>query len=249
MRLGWLAGGRDLLHAINLGQRRKGASPDQRDPDRDDSAADHGRHGADQRCDSAVMCRCGNKGCLEALAGGAALARDAAIAAASGDSPYLANLAAADQVLTARDVSEGAGRGDVRCRELLISSGTLIGGTLAQLVNFFNPSLIVIGGGVAAAGDLFLASIRQPIYARSLPLATRDLRITRSPLSDFAGLSGAAAVVIDELFRPDCLAKWITQLSPHGHPGLAGWYEPRTETAGKVTGPLVTAESRTDMAV
>ena len=46
---------------------------------------------------------------------------------------------------------------------------------LAGMVNFFNPSLIVIGGGVAASGDLFLAAIRETVYRRSLPLATREL--------------------------------------------------------------------------
>jgi glucokinase-like ROK family protein len=169
----------------------------------------------------AVVCRCGNTGCLEALAGGAALARDAAAVAESGESAYLRDLAATGHALTARDVSDGAAHGDATCRQLLIRSGTLIGQTLAQLVNFFNPSLIVIGGGVAQAGDVFLAAIRQSVYGRSLPLATRDLRITRSPLSTSAGLSGAAAVAIDELFQPDRVAQWIGQRSPHGHPELA----------------------------
>ncbi len=177
-----------------------------------------------------VVCRCGNIGCLEAVAGGAALARDAAAAADSGESPYLQALASDGQALTARDVGEGAAHGDAACRQLLIKSGTLVGQTVAQLVNFFNPSLIVIGGGVAEAGDVFLATIRQTVYHRSLPLATRDLRITRSPLSH-SGLSGAAAVVIDELFQPERLARWIGQRSPNGHPELASQREARTVLA------------------
>lgn len=168
-----------------------------------------------------VVCRCGNTGCLEALAGGAALARDAAAAAESGSSGYLHELAAAGHIVTARDVAAGATRGDATCRDLLIRSGSLIGQALAQLVNFFNPSLIVIGGGVAESGDAFLAAIRQSVYSRSLPLATRDLRIARSPLSNFAGLIGAAAVVLDELFLPERVALWIGPRSPHGHPELA----------------------------
>ncbi len=174
-----------------------------------------------------VVCRCGNTGCLEAIAGGAALARDAVALADSGESPYLRALASDGQALTARDVGEGAAYGDAGCRQLLVKSGSLIGQTLAQLANFFNPSLIVIGGGVAEAGDVFLAAIRQTVYRRSLPLATRDLRITRSPLSH-AGLSGAAAVVIDELFQPDRVAIWIGQRSPYGHPELASEHETRS---------------------
>ena len=168
-----------------------------------------------------VVCRCGNTGCLEALAGGAALARDAAAAAESGSSSYLRERVAAGHVVTARDVAEGATHGDATCHDLLIRSGTLIGQALSQLVNFFNPSLIVVGGGVAESGDSFLAAIRQSVYSRSLPLATRDLRIARSPLSNFAGLTGAAAVVLDELFLPERVALWIGPRSPHGYPELA----------------------------
>jgi predicted NBD/HSP70 family sugar kinase len=167
--------------------------------------------------------QCDNPGCLQTPAGGAALARDAAAAADA--SPYLHELAAQGLELTARDVAEGAARGDATCRDLLLRSGTRIGQLLAQLVNFFNPSLIVIGGGVAEAGDDFLAAIRQSIYRRSLPLATRDLRIVRSSLSNLAGLAGAAAVVSDELFRPERIALWIGLRSPHGHPQLADQHE------------------------
>ena len=71
---------------------------------------------------------------------------------------------------------------------------------LTGIVNFFNPSLIVIGGGVAGAGDLLLATIRQTIYRRSLPLATRDLIVRRSALDGRAGVIGAATMVANELF-------------------------------------------------
>jgi predicted NBD/HSP70 family sugar kinase len=88
------------------------------------------------------------------------------------------------------DVAQGASHGDQVSVELLQHSGSLIGDTLAWIVNFFNPGLIVIGGGVAAAGDRLLATIRESVYRRSLPLATRDLRVVRSPLDDRAGLMG-----------------------------------------------------------
>ena len=169
-----------------------------------------------------VVCKCGNIGCLEALAGGAALARDAVAAARAGHSPYLSDRLASGKTLTAQDVGNGVMHGDAGCRDLLVRSGTLIGQTLAQTVNFFNPSLIVLGGGVAEAGDVFLAAIRHSVYQRSLPLATRDLRIARSPLKNFAGLSGAAAVVTDELFTPERAARWIPLRTPHDNPGLAG---------------------------
>jgi len=92
---------------------------------------------------------------------------------------------------------------------------------LASIVNFFNPSLIVIGGGVANSPDQFLAAIREAVYGRSLPLATRDLLIQRSSLGGLAGVIGASAMVVDQVFARDSLAQWLasgdpTELAPAG---------------------------------
>jgi glucokinase-like ROK family protein len=162
--------------------------------------------------DASVVCRCGNIGCLEAVAGGFAIGQAATVAARDGRSRFLAERLEGRTTLEAKDVAEAAGHGDPYCVDLLSKAGTVIGQTLATLVNFFNPSLVVIGGGVA--GDLILAGIRQAIYRRSLPLATRDLRITASALGDEAGLRGAAFVVADELFSRDRLSLWIDRGSP-----------------------------------
>ncbi|MFN2418014.1 MAG: ROK family protein [Candidatus Limnocylindria bacterium] len=156
--------------------------------------------------DRSVVCRCGNIGCLEALAGGHALAREAQAAATDGRSAYLAEILAEGSRLSARDLADGAIRGDPVCQELLQRSGHLVGAMLASVVNFFNPSLIVIGGGVANAGDQLLAAVREAVYRRSLPLATRDLLILPSALGERTGSIGAAAMVADELFSPANLA-------------------------------------------
>jgi predicted NBD/HSP70 family sugar kinase len=166
--------------------------------------------------DTSVVCRCGKIGCLEALAGGAALARDGAGAARSGGSPYLARVAAEGREVTAADVARAAEHGDPACVQLLTRSATLVGETLAGMVNFFNPSLILLGGGVAQAGDLYLAAVRQAVLQRSLPLATRSLRVVLSPLGDRAGLMGAAFMVIDELLSRELLGTWIDRGSPAG---------------------------------
>jgi glucokinase-like ROK family protein len=158
-----------------------------------------------QIVDEGVVCRCGNIGCLEALAGGAALARDAEIAARSGRSPWLAEALARDGRIDAGTVAVGATHGDLACVELLQRSGRFVGQMLATVVNFFNPSLIVIGGGVAESGNLFLATIRETVYRRSLPLATRDLQILPSSLVPLTGVIGASAMVSDELFSRDHL--------------------------------------------
>ena len=164
--------------------------------------------------DRDVICRCGNVNCVEALAGGAALGRDAETAAREGRSPFLAALLEQKGSLDVRDVATAASHGDAVCLELLTEAGRLIGRMLAGVVNFFNPSLIVIGGGVARTGDLLLATIRESVYRRSLPLATRDLVIKPSSLHGIGGVVGAAAMVTDELFAPQRLAEWLEAGTP-----------------------------------
>jgi glucokinase-like ROK family protein len=161
-----------------------------------------------------VICRCGNVNCLEALAGGAALARDAEDAARDGRSAFLRGRLEENGALDARDVALGAAHGDATSVELLSNAGTLVGQAVAGIVNFFNPSLVVIGGGVAEAGDALLATIRQTVYRRSLPLATRSLGIHRSMLGWQAGVVGAATMVANELFAPDFLPRWLDAGAP-----------------------------------
>lgn len=160
------------------------------------------------------LCRCGMAGCLEAVAGGAALARDGEALARSGRSAPLEAVLGVEGRVTARDVARAAQAGDPRALELLQASGRRVGGVLAGLVNFFNPSLVVIGGGVAGAGDAYLAAIREVVYARSLPLATRDLLVRFSALGGLAGVTGAAAMVLDQLFAPRTLGAWIATGRP-----------------------------------
>jgi predicted NBD/HSP70 family sugar kinase len=154
------------------------------------------------------------------LAGGQAIARQGLAAARAGDSAYLAELLAAGQAITSRDVATAAGRGDLVANQILSESGRLVGHTIAAMVNFFNPALVIIGGGVANSGDRFLASIRQSIYERSLPLATRDLRVPRSELGDVAGIYGAAALVADQILSRQLLPHWIERGSTAGLPEL-----------------------------
>ncbi|GIJ45054.1 sugar kinase [Virgisporangium aliadipatigenens] len=140
------------------------------------------------------VCSCGNVGCLEALFGGAALARDATAAAKAGTSPALAERLRANGSVTARDVADGAAEGDVTCIRLIRDGGRRVGGVLAGLVSFINPSMIVIGGGLAGLGHILLAEIRSVVYHRSLPLATGNLPVVLSELGSRAGVVGAAVL-------------------------------------------------------
>ncbi|MGN9911068.1 ROK family protein [Phytohabitans sp. LJ34] len=147
------------------------------------------------------MCSCGNVGCLEALFSGAALAKDATLAARNGTSPALAERFAANGAVTARDVAEAASEGDVTCIRLIRDGGRRVGGVLAGLVSFANPSMIVIGGGLAHLGHILLAEIRSVVYRRSLPLATGNLPVVLSELGPRAGVTGAAVLGSDVAFE------------------------------------------------
>lgn len=135
-----------------------------------------------------VVCRCGNNGCLEASAGGAALAarlRDSGLDATGG-----------------RDVVRLVEKGNEEATRAVRQAGRLIGQALASMVNLLNPSLIMIGGDLARAEQQLLAGIREVVYQRSTTLSTTDLSITVSSLGDRAGIIGAAAMAIDHILTP-----------------------------------------------
>ena len=162
------------------------------------SAGDIGHIRADP---NGPICYCGNIGCLEILAAGPAIAQRAVEAAQAGSSPILAQKLDANRGrLRAEDVGAAAREGDRVALEIIQSSGQLIGDVLAGLVNFFNPSLILIGGGVANIGNQLLASLRQAVLRRSTALATRDLVIRYSPMGAEAGVTGAIHLALDHVF-------------------------------------------------
>ncbi|MFI6294654.1 ROK family protein [Nonomuraea sp. NPDC050790] len=128
-----------------------------------------------------VSCRCGNTGCLEAIAGGAALA------------------ARLDDASSNRDVVDLVRSGNLQSIQLVRQAGREIGTVLASIVNFFNPATVVLGGAIAEAGEHVLAGVREVVYSRSLPLATQHLRIQASELGDRAGVIGAAVMVVEHV--------------------------------------------------
>jgi predicted NBD/HSP70 family sugar kinase len=143
-----------------------------------------------------AVCRCGNVGCLEAVASGAAVAtrlREAGVDAAS-----------------SRDVVALVKGGSVLATQLVREAGRTVGDVLASAVSLLNPSVIVIGGSLAAAGDPLLAGVREVVYRRSLPLATSHLRIVQSSAGDLAGVVGAAVLAIDEVLAPAAVDAYVS---------------------------------------
>jgi predicted NBD/HSP70 family sugar kinase len=145
-----------------------------------------------------VLCHCGNTGCVEAVASGAAIA--AALRSQGTDAA-----GAADVV---RQVFEGhaAARRQVRL------AGQRIGEVLASLVSFHNPDTIVIGGILAQLHEDLLADVRAVIYRRALPLATRSLAIETSVLGERAGMLGAVRLAARHLLSEEGMAGIIGEV-------------------------------------
>jgi predicted NBD/HSP70 family sugar kinase len=135
-----------------------------------------------------AICVCGNTGCVEAVASGGAMARR--LRAEGRDTP------------NARAVVELVRSGDSDATRLMRESGRVLGEVLAAAVNFSNPSVIVIGGDAADAHEQLLAGVREVVYQRSLPLATRHLRIIPSQLGDRAGVRGASVMAVERALAP-----------------------------------------------
>lgn len=163
----------------------------------------HVRLGAED----ATVCSCGNSGCLEAVASGAALARrlrDAGL-----------------DVRNARDVVRLARAGDALVLHAVREAGQRIGEVLAALVNFYNPRTIIIGGALAELRDELLAVIRGVIYDQAIPLATRHLVIEAASPQAQAGVLGVVALGRQAALSDSALTSWQMAYEPGPRPSSA----------------------------
>ncbi|WP_202565767.1 ROK family transcriptional regulator [Agreia sp. COWG] len=145
-----------------------------------------------------LPCRCGNVGCVEAYAGGWALIRD---------------LAAADiSVEHVAEVVTLVKRGNLEAVRLVRQAGRVLGDAVADLVSILNPESIILSGQLAECGEVLLSGVRERVYQRSQPLATRNLTIAVSKMGEVAGVTGLALITADQLFatdRIDALLEWV----------------------------------------
>ena len=140
---------------------------------------------------------CPNRGCVEVLASGTALAREAVRLAAERPDSGLASAAAQGYALAGPLVTELAHDGDAAAIEVLALIGSRLGVAIASFVNIFNPEVVVIGGGVMAAGDLVLDPARAVVAERALPPSRDVVRIVPAQLGVESGMVGAAALAFD----------------------------------------------------
>jgi len=143
-------------------------------------------------------CRCGNVGCWEALASGTALAREAVMRITEGARTSIIELVGGDvSKIDAKIVGLAARQGDELAQKLVSHLGYYFGVGLANLVNIFNPELILIGGGVAKIGDLLLQPAIKVVKERAFSTSANAVDIKPATLGDDSGIMGAAAFVLE----------------------------------------------------
>jgi predicted NBD/HSP70 family sugar kinase len=155
----------------------------------DGSAADIGHV---QLTDSDALCRCGNRGCLEAVASVGAIADRLS--------------ATVDQEVAPEDLLTSLARGEGAAVSVVRETASRLGLVVANLVNFCNPARIVVGGPIAESSEDVLAQVRSVVYQQAQPLATRNLSLVHSSLGDEAGLVGGMVSAIEQVLSPRGIA-------------------------------------------
>jgi glucokinase len=143
-------------------------------------------------------CTCGNYGCLEAYASGPNIAMRAIEAVEAGAASTLSALVAANQPITAQTVYEAAQQGDELALEVVNDTAKFLGAGIANLLNVFNPQVVVVCGGVTLAGDHLFVPLRREVARRAFKPAVQACRIVPGELINTAGVYGAARVFLDQ---------------------------------------------------
>ncbi|MEE6164828.1 MULTISPECIES: ROK family transcriptional regulator [unclassified Mycolicibacterium] len=136
-----------------------------------------------------LPCRCGDSGCLEAIAGGWAMVAELG----------------RDGVNHVRDLVRLAHDGDADARRMIRDSGRHVGEVIAAAVNLLNPAVLVVAGDMAGAYEIFVAGLRETLYGNATALATRTLQVAPSTYGDRSGVIGCAAMVLDEVLSPQAI--------------------------------------------
>jgi glucokinase len=145
-----------------------------------------------------LQCGCGNTGCLEMYASGTAVARDAIERIRRGDKSSLIDIAGGNiDKITAEMVSKAAQNGDKLAQDVIAQAAYYLGVGLVNIVNIFNPEMVVIGGGMAAIGEMLIAPGRKMVAERAFSINAQSVRIVTSRLGNEAGVYGAAAFAFE----------------------------------------------------
>lgn len=145
---------------------------------------------------SDVVCRCGQTGCVDAVASGRAIAAELNAAGRS--------------VKTSAEIVSLVSAKDPLALELVRAAGRQIGRALVPTISLLNPSLVVVGGNIADSPEPLLAGIRETVYSEAAPMSTQGLQIVPSVSGKEAGLRGAAMLIEEKVFSPEAVNSMIT---------------------------------------
>jgi glucokinase len=154
------------------------------------------------------QCGCGRRGCLEAYASGPQIAARARERIAAGGASTLAAL----PEVTARDVAQAAAEGDPLAREVWDETTEMLGSAVANILDVFNPELVVLGGGVTRAGDQLLRPVHEAALRQAMAPARNAADIVLAGLGEELGVVSAATVAFERLPLP---APERTPAEPH----------------------------------
>jgi predicted NBD/HSP70 family sugar kinase len=158
--------------------------------------------------DSDIQCSCKKYGCLEALASGKAIALTAQSRLARGQKSMLNELCEGDpSSVTTKMVAEAANQGDEMALNVFKRATEYIGIGIANLVNLLNPEMIVIGGGVSMAGDIFFDNIKEVVANHVMQSGSREVNIYPVAYGENAALMGAFALILNKVLNLEFVAQ------------------------------------------
>jgi glucokinase len=147
-------------------------------------------------------CGCGNTGCLEMLASGRAIERDAISRLKRGEKSHLSMIVKGKiREITAEVVGAAARGGDPLALDVVSRAAYYLGIGMVNVVNIFNPEMVVLGGGMAELGDMLIAPGRRMVKERAFTVSSRAVRIVTARLGNEAGVYGAAAFASEHVRR------------------------------------------------
>lgn len=151
------------------------------------------------------LCTCGNRGCLEALAGGWAIARRAREAIADDPAAGRSLLNAAGgrvEDVTAAHVQQAAGEGDLLSAKILEEAGEALVAGAVSIIHAFNPCRLILGGGVVEGRPRFIDHVREGVLRLALRAARQSFEVVPASLGKDAGVIGAASLILHSLKKP-----------------------------------------------
>ncbi|MFZ3566604.1 ROK family protein [Streptomyces sp. BH097] len=165
--------------------------------------------------DPSAVCRCGQTGCLEAVASGWSMLDESLHRVA--ESPYLSKVLARSGRLTLGEIGAAAVTGDALALEMIETRSRLVADVIANLVNFCNPGVLVLGGGVLRTGPRFLDLVTSTVRRRCIRLVTAGLTIRAASLDHHEGVIGAGLLAASGIFSTAPLTHWVETGTPLGH--------------------------------